>query len=235
MIWSEHRLLDSDFERPLLTSPPCCRNSAEPVAQRRLGDRGWHGHRPFPAQFTRVVKACGPFARRPGVEHAQNHGQASGSRFADRRRIVSPRQDLLQMYETGIGQLQGARHLRDRGRTDRDPRRAALPGIRTRCRNRSCRPDGSITSCRWSRNLRDESDPENPTRLVSCPNRKGQKKKIYNIDRRVDGALFPTTDLSSELIRVISTSSPCNGGRGDGPGTVAGVAGFPQIHGYAGD
>ncbi len=101
---------------------------------------------------------------------------------------MSPREELVQMYETGAGSFKArATYEIDEGR-DRD-RGAAVPSIRQqKCSNKS-RIKCGRRNCRWSKTLRDESDHEKPTRLVIVP-------KSNRVDTQALMAhLFATTDL----------------------------------------
>ena len=82
-----------------------------------------------PHNLREVVNACVALLDDPELSTRKIMAHIKGPDLPTGAEIVSPRDELVQMYEQRVRQLQGTRHLRNRGRRDRD-RCAALPGVR---------------------------------------------------------------------------------------------------------
>jgi topoisomerase-4 subunit A len=118
-----------------------------------------------PHNLREVVKACVALLDDPELSTRKIMASIKGPDLPTGGEIVSPRQDLVQMYETGSGSFKArATYQLEDGQIVID----ALPMVE---------------------DLRDESDHENPTRLVIVP-----KSNRVDTDALM-AHLFATTDL----------------------------------------
>ena len=81
-----------------------------------------------PHNLREVVNACVALLDDPDLTTRKIMAHVKGPDLPTGAEIVSPRADLVADLRNRHRQLQGARHLRDRGRRDRH-RRAAVPGV----------------------------------------------------------------------------------------------------------
>jgi len=168
-------------------SRPCCRPGAEFAAQRRLRDSRRHGDRHSAAQPARSGEGLRGAARRSGSQHAQDHGQHQGPRSATGGEIVSPRDDLVQMYETGSGSFRArATYEIEDGQIVIDALPFQVSGAKVQEQIAAQMQQKKLPMVE---DLRDESDHENPTRLVIVP--KSNRVDIQALMTH----LFATTDL----------------------------------------
>ena len=107
----EHRGLVPEFRRFAGRAHHAAGTRAESPAQRRVGHRGRHGDRHPAAQSARGGQGVRGSARRPGLEHPQDHGARQGSRFADRRGNHFAARRARADVRHRIRQLQGPRDL----------------------------------------------------------------------------------------------------------------------------
>ena len=143
--------------------------AAEPAAERHHRHRGRHGHRHPAAQPARGGRCL--------------HSPARGARGHDRARCMKhvkgpdlptgARDHLAARRSEGVlrkgrRQLQGARHLGDRGAATSSSPPSPTRYPPTGCRSRS-REQMRAKKLPMVDDLRDESDHENPTRLVIVP------------------------------------------------------------------
>ena len=103
--------------------------------------------------------------------------------------IITPRADLLRMYETGNGQLRAARHLGDRGTGDIVITRPALSRCPAAKIMEQIAEQMRAKKLPMVEDVRDESDHENPTRLVIEP-----RSNRVDVEQLM-AHLFATTDL----------------------------------------
>ena len=118
----------------------------------------------------------------------------------------------------GRRQLQGARHLRDRGRQHRHHRAS-----RTRCRGSKVQEQIAeqmrAKKLPMVEDLRDESDHENPTRLVIVP----RSNRVDLVE--LMNHLFATTDLERNYRVNLNIIAPRRPAAGDGPEGHAAASG----------
>ena len=140
-----------------------------------------------PHNAREVARACIRLLEEPKATVAQLCEQVQGPDFPTEAEIITPRHDLLQMYETGNGSVR----LRARYEIeDGDVVVTALPYQVSGAKIlEQIAAQMAARKLPMVEDLRDESDHENPTRLV-----------IVTRSNRVDvealmGHLFATTDL----------------------------------------
>jgi topoisomerase-4 subunit A len=118
-----------------------------------------------PHNLREVASACirlldDPEATTDLCEHIK------GPDFPTEAEIITPRADLIAMYENRQRLGPRARRVHARGRRHRD-HRAAAPGLRSQGAGADRRADAA-KKLPMVEDLRDESDHENPTRSSSC-------------------------------------------------------------------
>ncbi len=142
-----------------------------------------------PHNLREIAQACIALLDNPQLDDEALYGLVPGPDFPTGAELITPAADIRRMYESGNGQVRlRARWEREEGSGDivihALPHQASgskiLEQIATQMRNRKLP---------LIEDLRDESDHENPTRIVITPR-----------SRRVDcaelmGHLFATTDL----------------------------------------
>src|SRR5690606_35227832 len=144
-----------------------------------------------PHNLNEVVSACIRLLEDPDATTADLCEHVLGPDYPTEAEIITPRADLLQMYETGHGSV------RTRAIYDREVQhivvtalpRQASPGkvieqIATQMRAKKLP---------WLEDLRDESDHANPTRIVLVP-----RSNRVDVDQLM-GHLFATTDLEKSF------------------------------------
>jgi len=140
-----------------------------------------------PHNLREVASACIRLLEQPDASTAELCEQIPGPDFPTEAEIITPRAELLRMYETGTGSVRArARYTRERG----DIVITALPyqvsGARVQ---EQIAAQMQAKKLPMVEDLRDESDHENPTRLVILP-------RSSRIDvERLMSHLFATTDL----------------------------------------
>ena len=111
----------------------------------------------------------------------------AGAGFSDRREIITPRAELLDMYHTGNGSVRArARYELDEGDIVITVLPYQVSGARVL---EQIAAQMQAKKLPWLEDLRDESDHENPTRLVLVP-----RSKRIDVEALM-GHLFATTEL----------------------------------------
>ena len=179
---------------------------AEPAAERHAGHRGGHGHRHSAAQparsRARPASTCWMSRRRPRaalMKHVKGPDLPTGAE------IISPRSELLEIYDKGNGSFK-ARAIYEI--EDGNIVITALPYQVSGSKIRSRSPRRCATKkLPMVEDIRDESDHENPTRLVIVP--RSNRVDMVAADERTCSP--PPT--SSATIASTSTSSRSTAGR----------------------
>ena len=140
-----------------------------------------------PHNLREVASACIHLIENPKATVEELHKHVLAPDFPTEAEIITPPEDLLKIYQTGRGSVRG------RARWEKEdgviiisalPHQVSgskvLEQIATQMRNKKLP---------WIEDLRDESDHENPTRLVIVP-----RSNRVDIER-VMSHLFATTDL----------------------------------------
>ncbi len=140
-----------------------------------------------PHNLREVVKACVALLDDPDLSTRKIMAHVKGPDLPTGGEIVSPRDELVRMYDTGSGSFKArATYELEEGEIVID--RAALPGVRSQGAGTDRRPDAA-EKLPMVEDIRDESDHENPTRLVIVP-------KSNRVDvQALMAHLFATTDL----------------------------------------
>ena len=145
-----------------------------------------------PHNLNEVVSACVRLLDDPDATTRDLCEHVRGPDYPTTAEIITPRADLLAMYETGLGSVR-ARATCSR----RTAPTSSSPRCPTRCRRRKV-IEQIATQMRakklpWLEDIRDESDHANPMRIVLVP-------RSNRVDaEQLMGHLFATTDLEKSF------------------------------------
>ena len=140
-----------------------------------------------PHNLNEIVSACVRLLDDPDATTRDLCEHVLGPDYPTTAEIITPRADLLQMYETGLGSV------RARATYERDGANIVINAL-----PHQASPGKIIEQIAaqmrakklpWLEDLRDESDHANPTRLVLIP-----RSNRIDVDQLM-GHLFATTDL----------------------------------------
>ena len=141
-----------------------------------------------PHNLREVASACIRLLDNPKATVAELVEHIAGPDFPTNAEIVTPREDLLRMYETGIGSLRMRACYETRRRGNRRDG-ATVSGTRRQDSRADCGPDDGQEAALGRGTCADESDHENPARLVIVP-----RSNRVDVERLMSH-LFATTDL----------------------------------------
>ncbi|MEE9287466.1 MAG: DNA topoisomerase IV subunit A, partial [Gammaproteobacteria bacterium] len=140
-----------------------------------------------PHNLKEVASACIRLLEDPKATVKQLCEHIKGPDFPTDAEIVTPRTDILEMYETGIGSI------RIRARFEREEGNIIVNALPYQSSGTKILEQiaGQMNAKKLPmlEDLRDESDHENPTRLVLVP-----RSNRVNVDQLM-GHLFASTDL----------------------------------------
>jgi len=140
-----------------------------------------------PHNLREVVSACIRLLEDPRTTTDQLCEQVPGPDFPTAAEIVTPPQDLRRIYQSGSGSL------RMRARWERDHGDVVITALPYQVSGAKVLEQiaGQLQAKKlpWVEDLRDESDHENPTRLVIVP-----RSNRVDVERMMSH-LFATTDL----------------------------------------
>ena len=140
-----------------------------------------------PHNLKEVASACIRLLEDPKVTVKQLCEHIKGPDFPTDAEIVTPRTDILEMYETGMGSI------RIRARFEREEGNIIVNALPYQSSGTKILEQiaGQMNAKKLPmlEDLRDESDHENPTRLVLVP-----RSNRVNVDQLM-GHLFASTDL----------------------------------------
>ncbi|HEU4773162.1 MAG TPA: DNA topoisomerase IV subunit A [Lysobacter sp.] len=161
-----------------------------------------------PHNLNEVVSACIRLLDDPDATTADLCEHVLGPDYPTTAEIITPRADLLQMYETGLGSV------RARAVYEKDGPNIVITGLPHQA-SPSKIIEQIATQMRakklpWLEDIRDESDHANPTRIVLIP-----RSNRVDVDQLM-GHLFATTDLEKSFRVNIN---------------VIGLDGRPQVKG----
>ncbi|BAO44127.1 DNA topoisomerase IV subunit A [Thiolapillus brandeum] len=140
-----------------------------------------------PHNLREVVSACIRLIEAPKSTLEELCEHVPGPDFPTRAEIVTPRADLLKIYQTGRGSVKArARWEREEGNLVVNALPYQVSGARILEQIASQMRAKKLP---WIEDLRDESDHENPTRLVIVP-----RSNRVDVERLMSH-LFATTDL----------------------------------------
>ncbi|MEG3192629.1 DNA topoisomerase IV subunit A [Lysobacter sp. D1-1-M9] len=161
-----------------------------------------------PHNLNEIVSACIRLLEDPDATTSDLCEHVLGPDYPTFAEIITPRADLIQMYETGLGSVR-VRALYEKDGTNivihALPYQASPGKIIEQIASQM-----RAKKLPWLEDLRDESDHANPTRLVLIP-----RSNRVDIDQLM-GHLFATTDLEKSYRVNIN---------------VIGVDGRPQVKG----
>jgi len=182
-VWSGRRISTVRW-----TSPPCCRRGCRIFCSTAGPESRWVW--PPTSRRTicaRVIKACVALLDDPDLSTRKIMAHIKGPDLPTGAEIVSPRDELVQMYDTGTGSFKArATYKIEDGEIVIDALPFQVSGAKVQEQIAAQMQQKKLPMVE---DLRDESDHENPTRLVIVPK-----------SNRVDTAalmahLFATTDL----------------------------------------
>jgi topoisomerase-4 subunit A len=140
-----------------------------------------------PHNLREVAAACIHLIEKPGASLADLCEYVPGPDYPTEAEIITPRADLQQIYATGTGSV------RMRARWEREQGEVVISALPYQVSgNKIMEQVAQQMQARklpWVEDLRDESDHENPTRLVIVP-----RSSRVDIERMMSH-LFATTDL----------------------------------------
>ncbi len=218
----EHGGLGAEFRRLAGRAHHAAGAGAESAAERRFGHRGRHGDRHPAAQPARGGQGLRGAARRPRLEHAQDHGARQRARICRPARRSSRRATIWCRCTTrGSGSFKArATYEIEDGEIVIDALPFQVSGSKVQEQIAAQMQQKKLPMVE---DLRDESDHENPTRLVIVP-------KSNRVDTAgADGASVRDHRSRAQLPRESQRHRARRPAAGDGPeGAAARVAGVPQ-------
>jgi len=166
-----------------------------------------------PHNLREVASACIHLLDEPAAGVRELCAHVPGPDFPTEAEIITPRDELVHIYETGSGSVRmRARWEREQG----DVVITALPyqvsGARVM---EQIAAQMQAKKLPWVEDLRDESDHENPTRLVIVPrsNRVDvERMMLHCVQRPSSSAPIASTSTSSASTasRRCATCAPCS-------------------------
>ena len=180
-----------------------------------------------PHNLREVVKACVALLEDPDLSTRKIMAHVKGPDLPTGAEIVSPRDELVQMYDTGSGSFKArATYEIEEGEIviEALPFQVSGSKVLEQIANQMRQKKLPMVE-----DLRDESDHENPIRLVIVP--KSNRVDIpalmaHLVRHHRSGAQLPGESQRHRARRAAA----CDGFEG----TAAGVAAVPQIHGRPG-
>ncbi|MEN8175298.1 MAG: DNA topoisomerase IV subunit A [Pseudomonadota bacterium] len=141
----------------------------------------------LPHNLREVAAACVHLIESPKASVAELCGHIPGPDFPTGAEVITPRDDLLKLYESGSGSVRlRACWEREQGEVVVTALPHQVSGARVL---EQIAQQMQAKKLPWVEDLRDESDHENPTRLVIVP-----RSNRIDVERMMSH-LFATTDL----------------------------------------